>query len=41
MLDIDKVFFDPKAKNYDDLRYIIHEFSLTKDDIKGYIKIAE
>lgn len=38
MLDIDKVFFDPKAKNYDDVRYIIHEFSLTKDDIKGYIK---
>ncbi|CUU91338.1 Bacteriophage head to tail connecting protein [Campylobacter hyointestinalis subsp. hyointestinalis] len=38
MLDIDKVFFDPNAKNYDDLRYIIHEFSLTKDDIKGYIK---
>lgn len=38
MLDIDKVFFDPNAKNYDDLRYIIHEFSLTKDDIKRYIK---
>lgn len=38
MLDIDKVFFDTNAKNYDDLRYIIHEFSLTKGDIKRYTK---
>lgn len=38
MLDIDEVYFDPNAKDKDDIRYIVHKFSSTKDDIDNLAK---
>lgn len=38
MLDIDKVFFDPSANNKSDIRYVVNELSMTKDDIEALVK---
>ncbi|MBE2985348.1 phage head-tail adapter protein [Campylobacter sp. RM6883] len=35
---IDEIFFDPMAKNIDNINYIVHKIYLTKEDIKRYAK---
>ncbi|WP_103569137.1 hypothetical protein [Campylobacter concisus] len=37
-VDINDVYFDPDAKNTDDIRYIVHRIYLTTNDIKKLIK---
>lgn len=37
-IDINDIYFDPDAKNTDDIRYIVHRIYLTINDIKKLIK---
>ncbi|MDL0090081.1 portal protein [Campylobacter gastrosuis] len=37
-VELDDVYFDPNAKDHDDIRYIVNRISLTHDDIKALAK---